>query len=100
MKSRPATTVGGAQATEASGNPNAHCNASLGICAAVRPAAAAAWNRVLVSDGLHPAQDASFVVLRPSSFVPANEPASAQIPTLAPFTSPSSVRPVIKVATA
>ena len=42
----------------APGRPNAHFNLRLGTCAALIPAAFAAWNRVFVASGPQPFHDA------------------------------------------
>src|SRR5688572_17628259 len=47
MKTRPSATVGCDELTPPPGKPNAHFSVSFGTSRAVRPAAAAAWNRAL-----------------------------------------------------
>src|SRR5882672_3495684 len=47
-KTRPPTTVGCALASRSPGKPNAHFTFRREACAAVKPAAFAVWNRVLL----------------------------------------------------
>src|SRR5678816_2247539 len=64
-KTRPETTVGCEFEDSPVGKPKAHFNFSLGTLAAVRRAAAAGWNRVLLPSlpqPFHPADAAGSVI--------------------------------------
>src|SRR6185503_19784034 len=91
---RPPATVGCDHATDASGNPNDHFNASFGRSAAPRPASAAVCTLVLVAAGLQPAQRGR------RARAAGTWSATPQRPVSAPRTSPAIVLPVRYSATA
>src|SRR5688572_4465933 len=62
-KARPPATVGCELDVSPLGKPKAHFNFRLGICAAVRPAPRAGWNRVLELSTPQPMEPASRFVI-------------------------------------